>query len=117
MIFPVVNSTGNIQPSYPWAFYEYPQTAEPRGMSNYGLMLTSLLFPSNTAQLSYRPENIIRGPLSIAGIAGFGDISAFSDSPLNWDVGVEVAPPRPSGKISVTIHYAGRGVPRPIDDY
>ena len=32
-----------------------------------------------------------------------------------WDAGVEVAPPRPSGTIPVTLHYAGRGVPRPLE--
>ena len=32
------------------------------------------------------------------------------------DAGVEAAPPRPSGTIPVTLHYAGRGVPRPLED-
>ncbi len=35
---------------------------------------------------------------------------------LNWDFAVEAAPKRPSGKLTVTLKYAGRGTPRPFED-
>ncbi len=35
---------------------------------------------------------------------------------LNWDVSIEVAPPRPHGTIQATIICAGRGRPAPISD-
>ncbi len=119
MFIPAVDATGAIQPINPWAFYEYLPVEDPRYTPHYGLVLTNLcLLPSNTAQFSYKPENIVRGPLSIAVFRGTpGNISAFTDDLLDWDAGVEAAPPRPSGKISVTFHYAGRGVPRPLGDY
>jgi hypothetical protein len=126
MILPAVNATGSIQPSNPWAFYEYLQPEDPRYRSHHGLVISSsfvlatglYLLPSNTVQFSYKPENIIRGPLSIASLRGpSNNLSAFADDLLDWDAGVGAAPPRPSGKISVTLHYAGRGVPRRLEDY
>jgi hypothetical protein len=125
MVLPAVNATGSIQPSNPWAFYEYLQPEDPRYTSHHGLVLSQglvlaggfYLLPSTTAQFSYKPENIIRGPLSMATFRGPGNISSFTDDLLDWDAGVEAAPPRPSGKISVTLRYAGRGVPRPLEDY
>ena len=124
MILPAFNSTGSIQPSNPWAFYEYLRP-EDQGDTSYrclmlsqGLLLGGFyLSPSNTAQFSYKPENIIRGPLFMATFRRPGNISAFTEDPLDWDAGVGAAPPRPSGKISVTLHYAGRGAPRPLEDY
>ena len=50
-------------------------------------------------------------------VSGPGNISSFIDDLLDWDTGIDVAPPRPSGKISVTLHFAGRGAPRPLGDY
>jgi|SRR5579863_6107386 len=118
MFTPAIDATGAIQPTNPWAFYEYLPVEDPRYTSHYGLVLTNLcLFPSNMAQFSYKPENIIRGPLSIAMFPGPGNISAFTGELLDWDTGVEATPSRPSGKISVTLHYAGRGTPRPLEDY
>jgi hypothetical protein len=38
------------------------------------------------------------------------------DEILDWDVIVEVAPMRASGALTVTLEYAGRGVPLPFDD-
>lgn len=118
MYIPAIDATGAIHPTSPWAFYEYLPVEDPRYTSHYGLVLTNLcLFPSNTAQFSYKPENIVRGPLSGSAFEGAGNISAFTDDRLDWDSGVEAAPPRPTGKISVTLHYAGRGVPRPLGEY
>lgn len=118
MFIQAINATGAIRPTSPWAFCEYIPVEDPRYTSHYALMLTNLcLFPSNTAQFSYRPENIIRGPLSAGAYTGPGNISAFADDPLDWDVGVDAVPPRASGKISVTLRYAGRGIPRALEDY
>jgi hypothetical protein len=117
MFIPAIDATGAIQPTSPWAFYGYLPVEDPRYTSHYGLVLTNLcLFPSNMAQFSYKPENIIRGPHSAAVFCGPGN-SAFTGELLDWDTGVDVAPSGPSGKISVTLHYAGRGVPRPLEDY
>ena len=119
MVLPAINATGSIQPSNPWAFYEYLQPEDQRYTSDRGRVLAGgfYLLPSTTAQFSYKPENIIRGPLFMATVRGFGNISAFTDDLIDWDAGVEAAPPRPSGKISVTLHYGGRGTPRPLGDY
>jgi hypothetical protein len=38
------------------------------------------------------------------------------DEVLNWDVGIEVPPERPSGTLTVTLKYAGRGTPTPVED-
>ena len=46
-----------------------------------------------------------------------GNISAFIDDLLDWDSGIVAAPLRPSGRISVTLRYDGKGVPRPLDEY
>jgi hypothetical protein len=35
---------------------------------------------------------------------------------LNWDAAIEVPPSRPSGTIAVTLKYAGRAKPTPVDD-
>lgn len=124
MLLPAFNATGGIQPSNPWAFYEYLQPEDLRYTSHHGAVLAQdlvlagfYLLPSNTARFSYKPENIIRGPLSMAAFRGPGNISAFADGLVDRETGVGEAPPRPSGKISVTLHYAGRGAPRPLEDY
>ena len=117
MLLPAVNATGSIQPSNPWAFCEYLQPEDPR-YTAHGLTLShGLVLATGTAQFSYKPENIIRGPLSITPHRGKpGMISAFTDDQLDWDARVEAAPPRPSGKLSVTLRFAGRGVPSPFGD-
>ena len=33
----------------------------------------------------------------------------------NWDAAIEVAPKRPSGSLTVTLEYAGRGIPTPVE--
>jgi hypothetical protein len=119
MFIPAINATGAIQPMSPWAFCEYLPAEDPRYTSHYGLVLANTcFFPSNTAQFSYKPENVVRGPL-FSGVVSRGpsNLSTFTEEPLDWDTGVEHAPPRPSGKISVTFRYAGRGTPRPLADY
>lgn len=116
MLLPAVNATGSLEPSNPWAFCEYLPAEDLRYTSHYGLVLAGL-FPSNTAGFSYKPENIIRGPLLASTPRSPSSISAFTDDLLDWDMGIEVRPLRPSGKISVTLRYAGRVGPRPLEDY
>lgn len=41
----------------------------------------------------------------------------YSDEILNWDATIEVAPRRPSGMLSVTLEYGGRGTPTPIENW
>ena len=116
MFIQAIDATGAIQPTHPWAFYECLPVNDPRYTTQLALVLTNpCLFPSNTAQFSYKPENIIRGPLSLTMFRGPGNISAFTDEPLDWETGIEVAPPRHSGTIQVA-HYAGRGV-QATEDY
>jgi hypothetical protein len=38
------------------------------------------------------------------------------DEVLNWDATIEVPPNRPSGTITVTLKYAGRATPTPVED-
>jgi hypothetical protein len=40
----------------------------------------------------------------------------YADELLDWDAAIEVAPTRPSGTLTVTLQYAGRGKPTPIED-
>lgn len=118
MLLSAVNATGGFQPETPWAFYEYLRQEDIQYAYGRTLLLTGFyLVPSNTAAVSYKPENVIRGPLSILGFPEIGNISAFTSDLLDWEAGVATAPQRPSGKISVTLHYAGRGTPRPLEDY
>jgi hypothetical protein len=42
--------------------------------------------------------------------------TVFEDDVLNWDAAIELAPSRPGGTLTVTLHYAGRGKPRPVED-
>ena len=82
MVLPAINATGSIEPSSPWAFYEYLQPEDQRYTSHHGLVLSQglvlaggfYLLPSTAAQFSYKPENIIRGPLSMATLRGSGKI-------------------------------------------
>ena len=43
-------------------------------------------------------------------------LSVHADEIINWDVGIDVAPRRPSGKLNVTLRYRGRAPSRPIDN-
>ena len=47
---------------------------------------------------------------------GVVGLRSYEDEVLNWDVAIEVAPERPSGTILVTLEYAGRGAPLPMED-
>jgi hypothetical protein len=40
----------------------------------------------------------------------------FKDEVLDWDVVIEVSPPRPSGTLAVTLEYAGRGTPTSVEN-
>ena len=123
MLIPAIDATGGIQLASPSAFYEFLDIEDPRYASHHGLVLPQDLstgfyaVASNTAAFSYKPENMIRGPLHVTAFRGPGNISAFTDELLDWDTGVEAAPARPSRKLSVTLRYVGRSVPRPLEDY
>ncbi len=40
----------------------------------------------------------------------------YPEELLDWDASIEVAPKRPSGTLKVTLQYAGRGTPTPVED-
>jgi hypothetical protein len=40
----------------------------------------------------------------------------YPDEMLDWDASIEKAPTRPSGTLIVTLEYAGRGKPTPVED-
>jgi hypothetical protein len=43
------------------------------------------------------------------------DQAAGSPEILDWDACIETAPPRPSGKVKVRLHFRGRGKPIPME--
>jgi len=43
-------------------------------------------------------------------------VANYEEEVLNWDAAIAVAPKRPSGTVSVTLKYAGRGSPTPMED-
>jgi hypothetical protein len=40
----------------------------------------------------------------------------YRDEVLNWDVAIDVPPERRSGTLTVTLKYAGRDTPTPVED-
>ena len=54
---------------------------------------------------------------TIASIGVEYDFSPYSEEEvLNWDVAIEVPPPRPSGTIRARLKYKGRSKPMPIEN-
>ena len=43
-------------------------------------------------------------------------LAFYRDDVLNWDAAIEKAPKRASGTLMVTLQYAGRGAPMPLED-
>src|SRR5260370_29852562 len=77
-------------------------------------MMEEWWFAHHIARLSdNRPEGLILGPSSIVAQRLAGPSSFYSDDLLNWDFAVEAAPKRPAGTLTVTLKYAGRGIPTP----
>lgn len=63
-----------------------------------------------------KPESRILSPISL-GVQGRPIPSeSYLDELLDWDAALEVAPARPSGKLTVTLAYAGRATPSPTRD-
>jgi len=63
-----------------------------------------------------RPERQIWTPTSVNPQWGPAPTDFWADELLDWDAGIRVAPPRPSGKLPVTLEYAGGAVPSPTVD-
>jgi hypothetical protein len=63
-----------------------------------------------------RPESMIRVPIATAAQWLSTPSNVYLDEVLNWDVAIAVAPHRPSGAVSVTLEYRGRGTPKSIED-
>lgn len=63
-----------------------------------------------------KPESFILSPLSLAAHWRAVPSRVYLDEMLDWDVAIEVAPRRPSGKLSVTLEYRGRGTPTAFED-
>ena len=73
-------------------------------------------FAHHIAQLSdNRPESRILSPSSITERSPTPS-KFYADELLDWDAAIEVAPMRPSGTLTVTLEYAGRGTPSPTRD-
>lgn len=63
-----------------------------------------------------RPENLIRGPSTIAAHWVSTPSKSYADELLDWDAFIKVAPARPSGTLLVRLEYGGRGTPTPLRD-
>lgn len=62
-----------------------------------------------------KPESLIRSPLAAYCLVAPSHV--YLDEMLNWDAAIEVAPRRPSGTLSVTLEYGGRGTPTAFEDW
>ncbi len=63
-----------------------------------------------------RPADLIPGPLALFPERLVNPSTIWPDEKLDWDVVVAVPPNRPSGTLDVTLEFAGRGGPGPIED-
>lgn len=63
-----------------------------------------------------RPESRIQTPISVTAQGWPTPSKFYEDELLDWDAAIEVAPMRPSGTLTVTLEYAGRGTPSPTTD-
>lgn len=76
-----------------------------------------IVFTNRPVELSdNRPESMILVPIGTAAVRLSAPSSVYLDEMLNWDVAIEVAPQRPTGVVSVTLDYRGRGTPKAIED-
>ena len=81
------------------------------------VQLIEKYFTNSPMELSdNRPERMIRVPIGTAAVRLSAPSSVYLDEMLNWDVAIEVAPQRPTGVVSVTLDYRGRGTPKAIED-
>ncbi len=64
-----------------------------------------------------KPETLILSPLALTAPVQAPPSRVYLDEMLNWDVAIEVAPRRPSGTLSVTLEYGGRGTPTAFEDW
>lgn len=63
-----------------------------------------------------RPESMILVPIAATAPWFSAPSSCYPDEMLDWDFAIEVAPQRPTGEVSVTLEYTGRGTPKAIED-
>ena len=74
-------------------------------------------FTNRVMELSdNRPESMIRVPIATAAVRLSGPSSVYLDEMLDWDFAIEAAPRHPTGTVSVTLEYKGRGTPKAIED-
>ena len=74
-------------------------------------------FACHVALLSdNRPEARIQTPITVIAHGWPIPSKFYADELLDWDTAIIVAPLRPSGTLSVTLEYAGRGTPSPTRD-
>ena len=85
------------------------------------------LLPETAAQLIFFDEDTFSARTRVTSDAlyscfapGYKLLKAptatYEHDVLNWEAAIDVAPPRPSGKISVILRNAGRGGPSPVSD-
>ena len=85
---------------------------------NSGQLIEQLQAGYTVALSDNRPESLIRSPSSLAEHSlAILPSPVYSDEFLDWDVFMKIAPRRPSGTLSVTLVYGGRGTPTPFEDW
>jgi hypothetical protein len=113
MLPPTADTAASIQVQVPAAIY---RPAPALKSEELGRMMERL-FAQKVIELSYnRPESLIRSPSAIAAQRLATPSHFYPDEMLDWDVAIEVAPPRPTGTLSVTLEYGGRGTPTAVED-
>jgi hypothetical protein len=81
-----------------------------------GRQLLGAFWAKYSVELSdNKPENLIRSPLAAYWLVAPSHV--YLNEMLDWDAAIEVAPRRPSGTLSVTLEYGGRGTPTAFEDW
>lgn len=88
----------------------------PKSVADIGQLIEKC-FTNRVMELSdNRPESMIRVPIATAAQWLSTPSTCHLDEMVDWDFAIEVAPRRPTGTVSVTLEFTGRGSPKAIED-
>jgi hypothetical protein len=110
MLVPTAYSAAAVQ--FPPMVLQLPETIDLEVVRARSITSApAIMMPSDS-----RPADLIPGPLALLPERLVNPSTFWQDENLDWDLAMEVAPRRPSGTLAVTLEFAGRGQPSPIED-
>jgi hypothetical protein len=116
MFIPTADAAGSIHLAAgnpPGIYY----MLSPEHGAGYYRSLAELWATAAMTQLSdNKPETLIRSPSAIGAHWLSTHSKFYPDELLDWDAVIKVAPSRPSGMLTVSLEYGGRGTPTPVRD-